>query len=453
MNPGTWDEPQGMPRARSHPPITIEINGRQIFSKGTNWVNPEIFPGTITADRYNELLDRALEANFNLLRTWGGAIVNKESFYELCNEKGILVWTEFPLACNNYLGTDEYLAVLRQESTSIIKRISQHPSNAFWSGGNELFNSWSRMTDQSAAIRLLNSQCFLLDPETPFISTAPLAGMGHGHYVFRDFKTHEEVYQWMPLSRFTAYSEFGMPSPSAVDILKMIIPKDELFPPKKGTSWESHHAFNAWGADTWLQLELLVDYFGELKNLEDIVANGQWLQSEGYKCIYEEARRQKPYCSMALNWCYNEPWPTAANNNLISYPNIPKPAFYAVSQSCRPVIASARIPKFRWQEGETFHADLYMLNDTYTKLQDGKMVVKIIAGNYEKIVAGWNFPEAIENENIIGPTIRFILPYMESDRFTLMLEVDGKPEWNSSYTLQYKTHTINAKIGSPVINQ
>jgi hypothetical protein len=80
-------------------------------------------------------------------------------------------------------------------------------------------------------------------------------------------------------------------------------------------------------------------------------------------------------------------------------------------------------------------------------------VVKIIAGNYEKVVAGWDFPEAIENENILGPTIRFILPRMESDRFTLMLEVDGKPEWNSSYTLHYKAHTINTQTGPPVMNQ
>ena len=62
----------------------------------------------------------------------------------------------------------------------------------------------------------------------------------------------------------------------------------------------------------------------------NLVANGQLLQCEGYKAIYEEARRQKPYCSMALNWCFNEPWPTAANNSIINWPNIPKPAFYAV---------------------------------------------------------------------------------------------------------------------------
>ncbi len=71
-------------------------------------------------------------------------------------------------------------------------------------------------------------------------------------------------------------------------------------------------------------------YFGQARDLAELVDNGQLLQAEGYKAIYEEARRQKPYCSMALNWCFNEPWPTAANNNIVGYPNEPKPAFCAV---------------------------------------------------------------------------------------------------------------------------
>ncbi len=226
MNEGAWAEPAGFPKTRSVPPMQMEINGRKIFCKGTNWVNPEIFPGIITRERYNELLVLAKETNFNILRVWGGGIVNKEAFFELCDEKGILVWQEFPLACNNYEGTPHYLKILEQESRSIIKRLKKHPSLAMWSGGNELFNNWSGMTDQSAAIRLLNSQCFLLDPGTPFIPTSPVMGVGHGHYVFRDWQSGEEVFQEMTRSRFTAYTEFGMPAPASAEILKTIIPDE-----------------------------------------------------------------------------------------------------------------------------------------------------------------------------------------------------------------------------------
>ena len=439
MNEGAWNEPQGFPKSRSVPPAQVEINGRRIFAKGTNWVNPEIFPGTITDERYDELTDRAVEANFNMLRVWGGGIVNKEAFYRLCDEKGLMVWQEFPLACNNYRSTPEFMEVLEQEAVSIIKALRNHPCITIWSGGNELFNSWSGMTDQSLALRKLNSLCLELDPNTPYINTSPLMGMGHGHYVFRDMDTGEEVYSMMERANFTAYTEFGMPSPSSIEVLKTIIPAGELWPPRPNSAWEDHHAFNAWGENTWLMQDMIEDYFGETRSLRDLVENGQLLQVEGYKAIYEEARRQKPYASMALNWCFNEPWPTAANNSLINWPDIPKPAFHAVSDACRPVLASARIKKLKWHEGESFETDLYMLNDRYSSIPPGRVRVKLVAGeNSELVLLNWDHRDLNPNENLAGPTARGILPKWNTDRFRLVLEVDGHPEYNSEYTLLYQ---------------
>lgn len=453
MNEGAWREPEGFPKSRSVPPAQLEINGRKIFCKGTNWVNPEIFPGIMTRERYNEQLNLAVEVNFNLLRVWGGGIVNKESFFELCDEKGLLVWQEFPLACNNYPDEPHYLSILKQESESIIKRVRKHPSLAFWSGGNELFNSWSGMTDQSLPLRLLNSQCLALDPNSAFIPTSPLMGMAHGNYVFRDLQTKEEVFSNMARAHYTAYTEFGMPAPASVEVLKTIIPKEELWPPKPGTSWESHHAYKAWVGNTWLCQDIIEDYYGASNSLEELVANGQLLQGEGYKCIYEEARRQKPYCAMAVNWCYNEPWPTAANNSLISYPNIPKPAFYEVKNACRPVLASAKFSKYKWTEGETFFADIWILNDLPKDVPAGRVKIKLVAGKEEIALLSWDFNPMKPNVNQPGPTVRCKLPAWKTDRFKVVLEVEGHPEYNSVYTLAYQPRSVERVRTTPVMNQ
>lgn len=438
MNEGAWSEPAGFPKSRSAAPAQLEINGRKIFCKGSNWVNADVFPGTLTAKRYNDLTDRVVEANFNMLRIWGGGLVNKEAFYDQCDAKGILVWQEFPLACNNYEGTPEYLSVLKQEATSIIRRLRSHPCLAIWSGGNELFNSWSGMTDQSIALRMLNSMCLEMDPYTPFIATSPLEGMGHGHYVFRDDDTGEEVFSLMSRAKNTAYTEFGIPSPSSVELLKRIIPEREIWPPARGGSWESHHAFNSWTRNTWLMQGMIEDYFGPSPNLQTLVTNGQLLQAEGYKAIFEEARRQKPLCSMALNWCFNEPWPTAANNNIISYPDQPKPAFYAVKNSCRPVLASARISKFEWHEGEVFSSDIFLLNDSYNSVAPGTIRVTLRAGTESVEFLEWDFGTIKENTNKAGPTARMVLPRWNTDRITLQVTVDGHPEYNSEYLLLYR---------------
>lgn len=132
------------------------IHGRSIFARGSNWGSPDIFPGRAGADTYRPLLALARDAHFNLLRCWGGAPAPKESFFERCDVLGLFVWQEFPLACNRYPDTPGYLADLDRESRAIIRRVRQHPCLALWCGGNELFNAWSGMDDQSLALRLLN---------------------------------------------------------------------------------------------------------------------------------------------------------------------------------------------------------------------------------------------------------------------------------------------------------
>jgi beta-mannosidase len=157
---------------------------------------------------------------------------------------------------------------------------------------------------------------------------------------------------------------------------------------------------------------------------------------------------------MAINWCYSEPWPTAANNSIVSYPNIPKPGFYAVKNACRPVLASARFSKFRWTEGETFFTDIWILNDHYKDLPAGKVTVKIVAANESPItVLNWEYTEMKANINQAGPTARCQLPGWKTDRFKVMVEVEGHPEFNSEYMLAYQPRTNRSKETTPTMNQ
>lgn len=449
MGEGTWTEPTIFPKSRSVSPATLEINGKVIFAKGSNWVPNELFPGIQNRENYEPYVKWAKEANFNILRSWGGQVINKESFFDLCDEHGLLVWQEFPLTGTNYPNDENFLNVLKLESDAIIKRVRQHACLAFWSGGNELFNEWSGMTEQSFAMRLLNSQCYLLDRNIPFIYTSPLEGMGHGHYVFWDKNNGGEVFQWMPKgkNKYTAYPEFGVPSVANVEELKKFIPTNELFPPKPGTSWETHHAFGVWGINRWIELPFLEEYFGKMNSIEELVTYSQLAQSEGYKCIFEEARRQKPYCGMAVNWCFQEPWPCAANNSLITWPGKKKPSFDAVKQACRPTLASARFQKFRYDPGEIFACEVFMLNDKYEKLPAMQVKIKIqYDGNKAITFLNWDFPGSEENKNYEGPTAKIPLPKMISPFFKILIEVPSKPEYNSEYTFIYKGSKTQNKV-------
>lgn len=451
MHPGAWESgADTFPKSREKPPITLELNGRRIFAKGSNWVCPDIFHGRVGRETYQPLLELARGAHFNLLRCWGGAPAAKEAFFERCDELGILVWQEFPLACNLYPDDPAYLRMLDQESRSLIRRVRQHPCLGMWVGGNELFNSWSKMTDQGLPLRLLDRNCFDLDRGTPFLPTAPVEGMGHGDYRFR--YRGREVFETFRQARCTAYTEFGCPGASPVDYIKTFIPEAELWPPRLKTSWEVHHGLGAWEPEptAWLCTSTLRHYFGPAACLEDLVAQSAWLQCEGCRFIFEEARRQQPRCSMALNWCFNEPWPTAANNSIVNWPARPKPAYTSVKEACRPVLASARIPRFQWRAGDLFTAELWILNDTAAVQPAGVLRAELVAAGSRHRLETWAFPEIPAQENLAGPAVRIVLPDCPEGHFTLELLIDSQEAWSNSYRLSQRAPGLpSADVATP----
>lgn len=435
MNEGAWREPSGMPKSRSDAPATLEINGQRIFAKGSNWVNAQIFPAQMTSEHYDTLLTLAADAHMNLLRVWGGGFVNKEAFFDLCDEKGIMIWQEFPLACNEYPDKDAYLAVLEREAHTIVRRLRTHPCLALWCGGNELFNSWSGMTEQHHALRLLDSICYQEDRFTPFIMTSPLNGMAHGHYINYDEDTGLETIELFNAAHNTAYTEFGCPGMSPADYIKTFMSQEDFddFRPENEV-WREHHAFEAWREKSWAREAEAEYYFGGYDNTDDLCRKTSFIQAMCYKSNFEEMRRQWPHCSMAMNWCFNEPWPTAANNSLISWPDSPKSAYYAVCEALRPQLASLRIPHHLWHSGETFTAEIWMLNDTPQVLEGGRVELYYCCdGEDETYWGGIDFDDIPPQSNLACGAAMFKIPEDFEGLISVRLEVLGRAKLESWY--------------------
>lgn len=444
-----WDVPF-FPKSRANAPITIELNGRKIFAKGSNWVNADIYTATISKETYRTLVTYGFEANMNIFRCWGGANVDKEPFFDICDELGIMVWQEFPLACNNYVGTPSYLAVLEPEAKAIIKRVRRHACHVLWCGGNELFNSWSGMTEQSLALRLLDKICYEEDFGKPFIMTAPLNGMGHGYYQFYDPETDRNVFEIYRNSCKSAYSEFGTPSIASMEQLRAIFDEETLNNPtdKADSPWVLHHGFKAWSVNSWCNFDFIEKYFGKQNTIEDYVNKSNILQCESYKCIFEEARRQKPDCSMAMNWDYNEPWKTAAGNNIIEYPTKRKPSYYAVQSALRDVMPSARAEHFTFKPGDVFNAELWLLNDSQEIIEDTVEVYFTVDG-VKKHIMTWNTGLSEPNTNIRGHKIAVDIPDSPTQMMTLTLEAKCG---NSEYTFLLSNDAPAADVFVPTLN-
>lgn len=449
MNAGSWDEPDGFPKSRSDSPATLELNGHRIFAKGSNWVNAHVAPGVVTDADYEELLKLVRDANMNILRIWGGGFVNHEKFYDLCDELGIMVWQEFPLACNEYPDDDHYLSTLEREATSIVRRLRTHPCLVMWCGGNELFNNWSWMTEQHHALRLLDKICYTEDRFTPFIMTSPLNGMAHGHYCNYDENIEEEFITSLVRSHNTAYTEFGCPGASDPEYIRQYISSDNYADcTENNGAWTAHHAFGVWYIEAWLRRPEVNYFFGGFSNTDDLCKKMQFLQTMCYRSYFEEMRKQWPHCAMALNWCFNEPWPTVANNSLLSWPAIPKPSYYAVQSALRPQLASLRIDRHLWWAGEHFHGEVWVLNDSLQAMENASVTVSYRIGNGTMTEWGMlRIPPVAPQHNHLCGTISFPIPQDFTGKIYLKLSVEDHPEMDSDYTYLCRAKTKESTVG------
>ena len=125
-------------------PYTLVVNGHNVYAKGWNWVPIDVLYGVPRPEKLARLLELARRAHVNLLRVWGGGLIESEAFYDLCDRYGILVWQEFiqsSSGVDNHPPEDaEFKASLIAEAEQIIPRRRNHPSLAIWCGGNELMD-------------------------------------------------------------------------------------------------------------------------------------------------------------------------------------------------------------------------------------------------------------------------------------------------------------------------
>ena len=115
----------------------FKINGTPVYMKGANYIPQHSMQNRVTTQDYKTLLNDVVAANMNMLRVWGGGIYEDDLFYELCDEKGILIWQDFMYACAMYPGDEAFLENARQEAVDQLTRLRNHPSIVLWCGNNE----------------------------------------------------------------------------------------------------------------------------------------------------------------------------------------------------------------------------------------------------------------------------------------------------------------------------
>ena len=328
--------------------FTFYRDGKPLFVKGANWIPCHSFPIMTPQlkERYRYLLTSAKEANFNMLRVWGGGIYEPDYFFNLCDSLGIMVWMDFNFSCALYPSTDEWLEDVRLEAEEQVRRIAKHPCVVLWCGNNEVKNGWEDWgwqqqyqwtPDQIAYLQhgidtLFSANGILAqavkdcDPlRRPYITSSPLYGWGHPECV-----THGDSHYWgvwwgeQPFEMYKEktgrfMSEFGFQSYPDYSTVCRFCPENERYIDLPTMRSHQKH-----GRGREIIDKAMMQYCGvdsRTLSLEDYCYMSQLLQAWGVGYGILQHLLAQPHCMGTLYWQLDDCWPVASWSSIDSYGN------------------------------------------------------------------------------------------------------------------------------------
>ena len=337
--------------------FTFYKDGKPLFVKGANWIPVHSFPVLNDAmkERYRYLLCSAKEANFNMIRVWGGGIYEHDYFYDLCDSLGIIVWQDFNFSTMLYPDNPKVLESIKREAYENVTRIAKHPCVVVWCGNNEVKNGWEdwgwqgvynwtteqrqrleramdtifgygSTYDNTSNTSILAQAVRDCDPlHRPYITTSPLYGWGHPECV-----THGDSHYWgvwwgeLPFEVYREktgrfMSEYGFQSyPEWSTVCRFCTETQRDIDSPTMRNHQKH------GRGRQIIDKAMMQYYGvdsRSLSLEDYCYVSQLLQAWGTGYAILQHLLAQPRCMGTLYWQLNDCWPVASWSSIDYYGN------------------------------------------------------------------------------------------------------------------------------------
>ncbi len=393
-------------------PWTFQVNGKKMFAKGGNWIPVDQLL-RLGRDRYDRILTLAKEAHFNLLRVWGGGLYETDDFYELCDEYGILAWQEF-LSNKPFSKIDR--GNFLEGASSAVLRIRNHPSLTFWCGGNEFDPDDS---GSKTVVDALESMLGKLDPQREFHRASPYKGDDH----------HWGV--WHGQQPYTAYrvvrpfrSESGLNAFPVEENYLKFTPQSLLWPPDT-TFIEYHGEYNTRFQHLG-KLSRYANEFGVSTSIGELIRKNELYQALANAFNMEFCRANKYRMSGLLIWQFNDIWP-CLSWSMVDWYGTPKPSYYYQKRASRPIHVSVDFERYIWKAGETFSANVFLLNDVDAPVKGATYAVKVFDTQGNTLVANSGPAETAANTSAKIGRIEYRIPSaMAGKTIFVSVELMGK---------------------------
>ena len=332
-------------------PYTIVVNGRPTWIRGWNWTPIDAAFGVPRPDRLQRLVELLRRANVNLVRVWGGGLIESGAFYDACDAAGIMIWQEFAQSSSGLSNTPSddptFVDLMRREAEAIVPQRAHHPSLAIWCGGNELAAPDGRpLTDAHPVLAALAEVVRRLDHDAAWLPTSPsgprfdnsLVALEEDPTGLHDVHgpwEHQGLAEQHALANATTsllHSEFGVEGMTNLESVRATVTEPDRWTADRTDRIMAHRG--AW----WNNKSFVEAAFGGDLSLDELERASQHLQADGLRTLIEGDRRRWPRNAGTLPWVFNEPFPNAWSNAAVDYFGVPKAAYYAVAEAYAPIL-------------------------------------------------------------------------------------------------------------------
>ena len=334
------------------------LNSERFFPRGTN-----IIPTQWLSEYNSEMISRDIkmlkEANINAVRVH--AHINRQEFYDDCDEAGILVWQDFPLQWS-YEETDEFAQNAVSQIEDMIDQFYNHPSICVWCCQNE--PSVNRHTLDPLLYMTVKAK-----DSTRYIDIAsdfayhPYPGWYTSHY----FEFHS-----LPAAPFI--NEFGAQALPNVETMREMMKEDELWPPK-WPIW-AYHDFQYDPTFNVAQIDMG-------SSLEEFIENSQNYQAKLLKYAIENYRKNK-YSKVTgiFQFMFVDNW-NAITWSVVDYFRKPKKGYNILKTVYQPVLIGVDLDREKVgldMLRATGFPGIWVVNDTLNLYENLRAKIILLRG-------------------------------------------------------------------------
>ena len=330
----------------------FSVNGQKIFIKGGNWIISDAML-RLSGQRYDAEIRFHRDMNLNLIRVWGGALLERPEFYDACDKYGLLVFQDLWMSgdCNGRWNDrmklesrevrrqypDDHDLFIRSVADGI-RLIRNHASLAIWCGGNEITppDDILRVMKDSLFSRLDGTRTFFEYSNSDSMSKNILHGGGDGPYSIQPVDTF-----W----RFRTYpfnSETGSVGMSDYESLARFIPETNMHVPEyqpaaSAGAKAAEKVDSVWSYHKYIGYENYVNAYGKAKDVQDFALKAQLVNYDQYRALMEGfSSHMWQWYTGSIIWKTQNPW-TAMRGQMYDYYLDPNACLYGLRSGSEPV--------------------------------------------------------------------------------------------------------------------